>query len=87
MEKIELEYLLEALNYGLNDCVDLNGNTETHYNQFANAVEVVQNELNLLNIPVVSNALFCGNCKEEHLHSKYLNGDLKCDNCNNVAKL
>ena len=53
MEKIELEYLLEALNYGLNDCVDLSGNTEAHYNQFANAIEVVKDELNLLNIPVV----------------------------------
>lgn len=87
MEKIELEYLLEALNYGLNDCTPLDGNVENHYNQFANAINEVQNQLNFLTIPFVSKSLFCGNCQEEHLHAKYSNGDLKCNNCSNVAKL
>ena len=63
MKKQDLEYLLETLNYGLNDCDDKNGNTETHFNSFANAINLVQDELNLLNIHIVSNS--CDNCKNK----------------------
>ena len=61
MKKQDLEYLLETLNYGLNDCDDRNGNTETHFNSFANAINVVQDELNLLNITIVSTSLSLDN--------------------------
>ena len=54
MKKQDLEYLLETLNYGLNDCYDKNGNAETHFNLFANSINIVQDELNLLNINIVS---------------------------------
>ena len=50
MKKQDLEYLLETLNYGLNDCYDKNGNAETHFNLFANSINIVQDELNLLTV-------------------------------------
>jgi hypothetical protein len=62
MKKQDLEYLLETLNYGLNDCDDKNGNIETHFNSFANAINIVQDELNLLNIHIVSTRTFNENC-------------------------
>ena len=63
MKKQDLEYLLETLNYGLNDCYDKNGNAETHFNSFANAINVVQDELNLLNIHIVSTRTFNEDCE------------------------
>lgn len=63
MKKQDLEYLLETLKYGLNDCDDKNGNTETHFNSFANAINVVQDELNLLNIQIVSTRTFNEDCE------------------------
>jgi len=63
MKKQDLEYLLETLKYGLNDCDDSNGNTETHFNSFANAINVVQDELNLLNIHIVSTRTFNDDCE------------------------
>ena len=63
MKKQDLEYLLETLKYGLNDCDDSNGNTETHFNSFANAINVVQDELNLLNIHIVSTRTFNDECE------------------------
>lgn len=50
MKKQDLEYLLETLNYGLNNCDDSNSNTETHFNSFANAINLVQDELNIHNV-------------------------------------
>jgi len=50
MEKEDLESLLETLKYGLNYCDDRNGNTEKHFNSFANAINIVEYELNLLYI-------------------------------------
>jgi hypothetical protein len=44
-----------------------------------------QNEA--LTIHIVSNALFCENCNGSHMHTRYGNGELRCDNCDNVAKL
>ena len=40
-----------------------------------------------LTIHIVSNALFCENCNDSHMHTRYGNGELRCDNCDNVAKL
>ena len=40
-----------------------------------------------LRLHIVSNALFCENCNGSHLHTKYGNGEFRCDNCDNVAKL
>ncbi|MBD3197991.1 MAG: hypothetical protein GF317_23275 [Candidatus Lokiarchaeota archaeon] len=62
MKKQDLEFLLETLNYGLNDCEDKNGNPETHFNSFANAINVVQDELNLLDRHIVSNLTYSENC-------------------------
>lgn len=42
MNRNDLEYLLDTLEYGLNNCNDNNGDTQTHYNSFANAIEIVK---------------------------------------------
>ena len=42
---------------------------------------------NKLNIGVVNNLLFCGNCNNETHHLEFENGDLKCTACNHIAKL
>lgn len=47
--KIEnLEYLKQTLEYALHDCPVNDGDHETHFNMFANAISVVDDELNLL---------------------------------------
>lgn len=37
------KYVIEALEYALYKCIDADGNTETHYNTLANAIQVVKN--------------------------------------------
>lgn len=41
--KKDLEYILSALEYGLNDCEDENGSSERHYNTFQNTIDLVKN--------------------------------------------
>tara|TARA_B110001450_G_scaffold244949_1_gene257551 strand:+ start:258 stop:518 length:261 start_codon:yes stop_codon:yes gene_type:complete len=85
MKKQDLEYLLETLNYGLNDCDDKNGNTETHFNSFANAINLVQDELNLLNIHVVSKSFYC-ECNEPLELRMIPNGTPYCEECGKNIK-
>ena len=37
------KYVIEALEYALNKCINVDGNAEIHYNTLANAIEVVKN--------------------------------------------
>ena len=50
MKKEDLEYLKETLEYALNDCPVKDGDHSTHFNTFANALELIKDELNLFNI-------------------------------------
>ena len=43
MTEQDKKYLIEALEYALDKCNDVDGNAETHYNTLANAIEVVKN--------------------------------------------
>jgi len=43
--KLDLEYILKTLIYGLNDCSDDKGNTECHYNYFSNAIDMIDCEI------------------------------------------
>lgn len=45
MKVEDLKYILETLNYGLESCIDQNNSIETHYNQFANAISLVEDEV------------------------------------------
>ena len=53
MKKEDLQYIKETLEYALNDCPVKDGDHETHFNTFANAISLVDDELNLLTIPDV----------------------------------
>ena len=44
----DLEYLKETLKYALNDCPVKDGDHQTHFNTFANAIVLVDNELYLV---------------------------------------
>ncbi len=48
---------------------------------------LIKEQKEALTIHIVSNALFCENCNGSHMHTRYGNGELRCDNCDNVAKL
>jgi len=43
MTKEDRDYLIETLEYGLHKCIDANGDSQTHFNSFANALEIVKN--------------------------------------------
>lgn len=43
MTEQDKKYVIEALEYALHKCIDVDGNSETHYNTLANAIEVVKN--------------------------------------------
>lgn len=43
MTEQDENYVIEALEYALHKCINLNGDAETHYNTLANAIEVVKN--------------------------------------------
>lgn len=43
MTKEDKDYLIETLEYGLHKCIDANGDSQTHFNSFANALEIVKN--------------------------------------------
>lgn len=43
MTEQDKKYVIEALEYALNKCIDVNGNSETHYNTLVNAIELVDN--------------------------------------------
>ncbi len=77
MKKRELDYILEALNYGLKDCVDLNDDTGTHYNIFANAIEIVQQAHHVSKSDCVCT---CGS-------ENYGYGWAKCYDCGKVKDL
>ena len=49
MNKEDLKYIKEALKYALNDCPVKDNDHETHFNTFANAINLVDEELYLLN--------------------------------------
>lgn len=76
MKKQDLEYILKALNYGLFDCDDHKEDKSTHYNLFANAIELVEKELNC-NCPTC-------NSNQWKQHSKREN---KCLNCNLIYEI
>ena len=46
MEKKDLEYILSTLEYALNKCTCPKGEQEHSYNLFANAINVIKDELN-----------------------------------------
>jgi hypothetical protein len=48
---------------------------------------LIKEQKKALTIHIVSNALFCENCNGSHMHTRYGNVELMCDNCDNVAKL
>ena len=75
MDKDKLKHVLEALNYGLNDCVDIKWNTETHYNTFANAIEVIKDQLNTVDTLDKSKHISCSSCKWFSRNDGY------CDTC------
>ena len=60
MKKEDLQYIKETLEYALNDCPVKDGDHETHFNTFANAISLVDDELNLLTIPNVSKPYYKG---------------------------
>lgn len=81
MKLEDLKYIKETLEYALNDCPVKDGDHETHFNTFANAISLVDAELNLLNIPVVSiNEVEC--CDSE-THNRYTctDGFAYCPDC------
>jgi|GEM_PF-1045458 hypothetical protein len=43
MEQERKKYLIEALEYALYKCNDVNGDSQTHYNTLTNAIDVVNN--------------------------------------------
>lgn len=63
MTEQDKNYVIEALEYALHKCIDVDGNTETHYNTLANAIEVVKN----CSIPdvVVPKGTLCPTCGED----------------------
>lgn len=70
----DLEEVKKALEYALNDCPVKDGDNQTHFNTFANALELVDKELNLLTLkrgckhPMSNrsysgrNELYCNRC-------------------------
>lgn len=61
MTEQDKNYVIEALEYALHKCIDVNGDSETHYNTLANAIDVVKN----CSIPAVvgrSEQLVCETC-------------------------
>lgn len=60
MTEQDKKYVIEALEYALHKCIDVNGDSETHYNTLANAIEVVKN----CSIPVVSKRFKKGQISE-----------------------
>jgi hypothetical protein len=63
MKKQDLECLKETLEYALNDCPVKDGDHQTHFNTFANAISLVDAELNLLNIHIFSTRTFNEDCE------------------------
>ena len=63
MIKENLEYIKATLEYALNDCPVKDGDHETHFNTFANALQLVNDELNLLNISSVG-VTCCDKCND-----------------------
>lgn len=45
MKKEDLNYILETLEYALNECPVKDGDHQTHFNTFANAISLVNDEL------------------------------------------
>lgn len=81
MSKKDLEYLLEALNYGLNECDDKLKDKSTHYNLFANAVNLVENELTAYNEHCYYDGE--GTCEGE-IFFNYRFGEYLCETCSKV---
>lgn len=48
MNKTDLEYILQTLNYGLNECDDNLEDKSTHFNSFANSICVVEEKISEL---------------------------------------
>ena len=69
MKTEDLKYILETLEYGLNNCSDDNNDTTTHFNRFQNSIDVVERELNKNDIiPDVvepKETFICKLCDEE----------------------
>ena len=63
MKAKDLEYILQALNYGLNECDDKLEDKSTHFNLFANAINLVENELRLNKDKIKSSLFFDGECE------------------------
>ena len=73
MTEQDKNYVIEALEYALHKCINVDGNAETHYNTLANAIEVVKN----CSIPAVVG-------QREQLVCEFCNEDAKptcCDSC------
>lgn len=43
MTEQDKKYVIEALEYALHKCIDVNGDSETQYNTLAYAIEIVKN--------------------------------------------
>lgn len=77
MTEQDKNYVIEALEYALHKCIDVNGDSETHYNTLANAIDVVKN----CSIPAVvgqSEQLPCGDCEN---YAEWDNGIRWCSVC------
>lgn len=80
MKKEDLENVLQALEFGLNECPVKDYDYETHFNTFANAIELVKDEL-VKKSPVEEIKLLCPFCNSEQCQIIEAVSECYCDDC------
>lgn len=63
MKAKDLEYILQTLEYDLNECDDELEDKSTHFNLFANSISLVKEELSLSKEKIKSSLFFDGECE------------------------